>query len=146
MRVNIYIRKEDEDKWNAIDNKAEWLHFHLNKGVKVITLREDGSGKIEDHYNRPETGLGLPPTVPEEKQALKKNTVLPDGKIYHWTPETKTVEQAELNAIKQYEFAEALKANEQDCCKKNTPCRHWTWQDTTSSYINTLSGRERVDE
>lgn len=30
-RVNIYIRKEDEEKWGAIENKPEWLHDNLNK-------------------------------------------------------------------------------------------------------------------
>lgn len=34
MRVNIYIRKEDEEKWKALPNKAEWLSYHLNNPVK----------------------------------------------------------------------------------------------------------------
>lgn len=47
-RVNIYIRNEDLENWNMIDDKPEWLHFHLHRGVKVITNNPDGSGKIED--------------------------------------------------------------------------------------------------
>lgn len=30
-KVTIWIRKEDEDKWKAIENKPEWLHDHLNQ-------------------------------------------------------------------------------------------------------------------
>lgn len=26
----VYIRIEDLDKWNALENKSEWLHKHLN--------------------------------------------------------------------------------------------------------------------
>lgn len=29
-RVNIYIRKEDEEKWLAIENRPEWLHLVIN--------------------------------------------------------------------------------------------------------------------
>jgi hypothetical protein len=30
-KVTIWIRKEDEDKWNAIADKPEWLHEHLQR-------------------------------------------------------------------------------------------------------------------
>lgn len=29
-RVDIWIRKEDWQKWQSIKNKPEWLHEHLN--------------------------------------------------------------------------------------------------------------------
>lgn len=29
-RVNIYIRKEDEAKWKAIENRADWLHLMID--------------------------------------------------------------------------------------------------------------------
>lgn len=29
-KVTIWIRKEDEEKWGAIENKPEWLHKVLN--------------------------------------------------------------------------------------------------------------------
>lgn len=47
-RVNIYIRNEDVENWEAIENKPEWLHLNLNKGYKVITNNADGSGKVEN--------------------------------------------------------------------------------------------------
>lgn len=30
MRVNIFIRKENEDKWNNIPNKSEWINTLLS--------------------------------------------------------------------------------------------------------------------
>lgn len=33
-RVDIWIRKEDEEKWLAIENKPEWLHEHLQLHTK----------------------------------------------------------------------------------------------------------------
>lgn len=29
-KVTIWIRKEDEEKWNAIENKPAWLHEQIN--------------------------------------------------------------------------------------------------------------------
>lgn len=37
-------------------------------------------------------------------------------------------------------------ANEQPCCKKATPCKHWIWSEDQQVYINTLSNRERQPE
>ena len=36
--------------------------------------------------------------------------------------------------------------NELPCCSKNTPCKHWVWNEATSSYMNILSNRERAVE
>jgi hypothetical protein len=33
-RVNIYIRKEDVDKWDAIENRPEWIHEKLNEDTE----------------------------------------------------------------------------------------------------------------
>lgn len=35
-RVNIYIRNEDLDRWNAIEDKPEWLHEKLSTVVEKI--------------------------------------------------------------------------------------------------------------
>lgn len=37
MRVNVYIREEDEDLWAALDNKSEWIHQQLNKDQTIET-------------------------------------------------------------------------------------------------------------
>lgn len=34
---HIWIRKEDEAKWKAIENKPEWLRVHLNADPILIT-------------------------------------------------------------------------------------------------------------
>lgn len=31
MRENIYIRKENEDRWKAITNKSAWVNAYLSK-------------------------------------------------------------------------------------------------------------------
>lgn len=28
---SVYIREEDDIKWQALENKAQWVHDHLNK-------------------------------------------------------------------------------------------------------------------
>lgn len=38
-RVNIYIRKDDEEKWKAIGNKPEWLHEHLRSNLFGIGVQ-----------------------------------------------------------------------------------------------------------
>lgn len=35
MRVNVYIREEDEHLWAALDNKSEWIHQQLNKDQSI---------------------------------------------------------------------------------------------------------------
>ncbi len=35
-RVNIWIRKEDEKQWNAIEDKPAWIHSVLNGNVLAI--------------------------------------------------------------------------------------------------------------
>lgn len=37
-RVNIWIRKEDEQKWDAIADKPAWLHCVLNGHVLPVEL------------------------------------------------------------------------------------------------------------
>jgi hypothetical protein len=39
------------------------------------------------------------------------------------------------------EFAKALDASEQECCRKKAPCKHWQFED--GLWINSLSGRSR---
>lgn len=41
MRVNVYIREEDEDLWAALDNKSEWIHQQLNKDQTIKTEELD---------------------------------------------------------------------------------------------------------
>lgn len=38
MKHTIYIREDDESKWQAIADKSEWLHKFLNSEEAVIDL------------------------------------------------------------------------------------------------------------
>lgn len=40
--VRMYIRSEDWDKWQAIENKPEWLHEHLNAKEFKPSYVQDG--------------------------------------------------------------------------------------------------------
>lgn len=44
MRVNIYIRKEDEEAWANIPDKPQWIHDGLNKELllegKWLNIKE----------------------------------------------------------------------------------------------------------
>lgn len=61
-RVTIWIREADYDKWQAIDNKPEWLADHLNPVIiETRELRIEAparNGKL----------IGIDPTItpPEE--------------------------------------------------------------------------------
>lgn len=37
-QVTVYVRKEDLEKWKALDHKAAWLHEQLNNKVPVREL------------------------------------------------------------------------------------------------------------
>ena len=50
---NIWIRKEDVENWDSIDDKPEWLHMNLHKGYKVVREHEDGSGAIYNVTEQP---------------------------------------------------------------------------------------------
>lgn len=54
MRVNIYIRKEDEEAWELVEDKPEWIHNNLRgqklSGVKVTeVIKKVDDIKIPDH-------------------------------------------------------------------------------------------------
>ena len=53
MKVTIWIRVEDKDKWLAIKNRPEFIHNALNP-VKTINTKEDAlkvAEKIVPHKN-----------------------------------------------------------------------------------------------
>lgn len=47
-RVTIWIRNEDWDQWEAIDNKPEWLHERLNlvKGIPIYPIEDPHPGEL----------------------------------------------------------------------------------------------------
>ncbi len=77
---SVYIREEDDDKWLALDNKAEFVHNALNGG-EVITRFE--RGKEPEVFTpkppNPETGY---PCCLNERKPCKHWTF--DGTLGLW--------------------------------------------------------------
>lgn len=83
-RKDIWVRKEDLEKWNAIENKPRWLHGHLNKesgnlyssaGIKAIgeqflSLGRTSQEVIISIIN--EKGKHIPLNTPEGQKAEKR--------------------------------------------------------------------------
>lgn len=40
-RVTQYIREDDFEAWNAIENKSEWIHQHLKNELRIIKTPEE---------------------------------------------------------------------------------------------------------
>ena len=40
MRVNVYIREEDEDLWATLENKSQWIHEQLNEDQSIKSAAE----------------------------------------------------------------------------------------------------------
>lgn len=53
-KVTIWIRKEDEAKWQAIADKPEWLHEHLRIGTagvnSAVALEDIKAGQFGSVY------------------------------------------------------------------------------------------------
>ena len=48
MRVNIYIRKENEKRWLDIEDKSAWVNERLNPAFKGINRAVASAIKFED--------------------------------------------------------------------------------------------------
>lgn len=68
--VNIYIRKDDVSKWDAIANKAEWLHDKL--------CDDDTKRKALDYHKRTQQAISNVPIEAPKPQTPKPST--------HYTP------------------------------------------------------------
>ncbi len=54
MRSNVFIRKENEDKWNAIPNKSEWINALLTNSddtSKYGVTKESPVGPVIEVLN-----------------------------------------------------------------------------------------------
>lgn len=80
MRVNIYIRKEDEEAWDSISNKPEWLSQHLQADIKnpeFIMRKERNKASRLGHY-KPDYTSVLAPALYEKLRGECKNGHLLD--------------------------------------------------------------------
>jgi hypothetical protein len=41
MRVNVYIREEDEDLWATLENKSQWIHEQLNEDQSIQSAAKE---------------------------------------------------------------------------------------------------------
>jgi hypothetical protein len=96
-QVTVYIRKEDLDKWKALENKAAFISQHLNNKPTIIKNPESrGSTKKEPWGLEPELqaildkpdGVRVGP-IPDQLEALglKYDHTLP-GEAFD--PDTQT--------------------------------------------------------
>lgn len=68
MNITTYIRKEDEDKWNAIPNKSLWLHHALNGTAQLAelptVLTDEKPDNMDDPFEQFLKDYSLPGTKP----------------------------------------------------------------------------------
>lgn len=70
--VNIWIRKEDLDKWNAVGDKPGWIHSNLNKQPISIVVN-------------PPISLGTASAVTQvnpKSHTYSPNTGFPEDPVY----------------------------------------------------------------
>jgi len=72
MRTNIYIRKENEDKWNAIPDKSKWINTLLSNSddtSRYGTVKETPAGPMVEVLS-----ADLPPASKAGKEPLNTET------------------------------------------------------------------------
>lgn len=116
MNSTIYIRKENEARWNGIKDKSAWVNAYLSKSPPNSIVTRD---KLE---------------VSEEFVAPKVDVtdLIKSGATPTPAPKYDPV------------VAERQLSGELSCCQNETrPCKHWVWDvQTGEGYVNTLSGRQ----
>lgn len=67
MRANIYIRKENEEEWEKLKDKSEWVNWHL---TEKRTKGETSEEALPMHaVDEDDEGPGLkPPSVSRAAQ------------------------------------------------------------------------------
>lgn len=78
--VHIWIKKDDWDKWQAIADKPEWLHEHLNADLAMKLLIENQ--RLDYFKEHPEeapimTGLDFLTKSDLKEEPLKSKTLQP---------------------------------------------------------------------
>ena len=112
--VKVYIRAENIDKWNAVENKAEWINTILSNSTDTSNYGR----KIDTPVGPAVTVLSE--EVPQDnfKQFLRDYSEVGVKKAPH--------------PIYGY-----------PCCHKKSPCKHWQWDELTSEWVNELTGDSR---
>lgn len=100
-RVNIYIRNEDEAKWQAIADKPEWLHEHLNllRGMDVtneVAYKPEPKWLTAQKAKEREELARIMDTRPGVLKEADLNKVLEDMKDMPETPQKVIVPRSVL--------------------------------------------------
>lgn len=125
MNITTYIRKEDEDKWKSIPNKAEWLHNAL-AGVTVNTY----SLKNISAEDKAEDSIALSSDPDRRYQPIVEEA-----------PKLKVLDNDALKALLGGSGKQPITSEPTHVCKDN--CKHWVWDSNSGKYINSLTGETR---
>lgn len=119
MQTTIYIRKENEDKWNALGKeKSNWVNEQLSgisAGFKAEPVYEAPTPRPENKF----------PTIAD----------LPDE------PKLKVLTNDDLKALLANSDRKPIQDEPRHVCKDN--CKHWVWDTNSGKYTNSLTGEVR---
>lgn len=113
----IYIRKEDEELWRKLPNKADAISKML-RGEKLsgVTVQEKVEAMIKD--------------IPKPRQTNQSNKVM--AHLDNIFADEATPEKAEYTP------------QELKCCKLPNPCKHWVYDGGTGVWTNLIT-KERKE-
>lgn len=113
--LSVFIRKDDVEKWKALENKSESIHKLLNGDYHTLEFVK-GSDIAKELLN---------PFVGNNKIIPTQRSISPID-----------------NSSSAVEFAEQNLGPK--CCQNTTkPCQHWQWNETELVFINSLTGATR---
>ena len=118
MRVNIYIRKENEAAWNSLADKSGQVNHWLS---------EMQGAPVAEPFNDADI-LAVKKALDEARVPTDNREVLfSDGTISNsgFTPKPPDPETG------------------YPCCLLKRPCKHWQWDGVKSLYVNELTGKEK---
>jgi len=113
MQATIYIRKENEDRWDGITDKSAWVNAYLAKSPPNSIVEKENLERTKES-----TGiLGVAPHVSTTKR-------YPD-----------------LTPIEEIDELDNLIGKH--CCGASKPCKHWSWDGVGGVWVNELTGKTR---
>ena len=120
----------------ALDAVERGEDVHITRHNKTFAI-------IKADFNYLTTDKVSSNIRPDIKNTPVATQQLPDGSTAIVIP---VGVEKETTPPSENEFAEALDAAEQECCRANAPCKHWAWDPVRMMYVNSLSGRGKVED
>lgn len=102
-RVNIYIRNEDYDKWQAINDKPSWIAINLNGGVLPLRLLPEflDKAKFDDSHTIGQLKDYIKEQLAKPKPAFRYTTK--DKVHVIRTPQDDGTHKVEVNLCEHYQ-------------------------------------------